>query len=86
MFTFDSESVDWEKYYTDMPEYNNVDLPPPEITVQFKFRNIEDYNTFMNVVTEQLYNGVRVFNGFQHKDEKTAWYPLPEKELSYRYV
>ena len=86
MFSFDTDPVNWEEYYTDMPEYNNIDLPPPAMTIQFKFRNIEDYKNFMKVVTEQLYNGVRVFDGLQQKDSKTAWYPLPEREADYKYV
>jgi len=86
MFSFETEDKTWQEFYTDMPEYNNKELPPPLMTATFKFRSMEDYEAFMKVVTEQLYEGVRVFDGFQSKENKTAWYPLPDQGSKYTYV
>lgn len=74
-----------EEEWVGMPEYNNVDEPPPPITATFKFRCEEDFNTFLELVKQYLYNGEKVFDGAQKKEAKSAWYPLAEKESRYRY-
>jgi hypothetical protein len=71
--------------YFDMPEYNNVDLPNPAMTVMFKFRNEEDYNQFYALIKEHVFGGLKVFDGRQCKDKKTGWYPLLEKASKYEY-
>ena len=68
LFNLDDFSEDWKKHYIGMPEYNNVKPLPPEITATFKFRNKEDFNKFMQVVKELLYNNKRVFDGKQKKE------------------
>ena len=74
-----------EEEWVGMPEYYNIDEPPPMITATFKFRNEEDFETFKEAVKKYLYNGERVFDGAQGKTVKSAWFPLAEKESRYRY-
>lgn len=72
--------------WKEMPEYDNVKQPDPEITATFKFRNTEDYEQFKALVKEHIYNGEKVFDGMQRKDKKQAWYPLKKKASRYRYI
>lgn len=74
-----------DEHWQDMPEYNNINEPPPLITATFKFRNVEDYDKFHALVKEHIYDGVKVFDGMQSKDKKQAWYPLKEKPSKYEY-
>jgi len=78
-------SNDWSEEWKDMPEYNNLESPPPVIVATFKFRNEEDFDKFHQIVKEYLYNGEKVFDGMQRKDKKSAWFPLNEKANKYRY-
>ena len=43
---FEIEKNDWEKDWIGMPEYNNTQQNPPEITATFKFRTDKDYLKF----------------------------------------
>lgn len=79
------KEIEWEEFYVGMPEYNNVNLPEPQITATFKFRNKEDFDRFHTHIKQYLYNGERVFDGMQKKDKKSAWYPLNEKGSKYIY-
>lgn len=80
------EKHDWKKEWVDMPEYNNTKPCVPEITTTFKFRNKEDFEKFMHVVKKELYNGKRVFDGKQFKNNYTAWFPLDPRPSEYVYV
>ena len=66
---------DWREEWVDMPEYNNIKEPEPEITATFKFRNLQDFLEFEKIVEKHLYLGKKAFNGTQKPDHKTAWYP-----------
>ncbi len=68
-----------------MPEYNNIDVPGPEITATFNFKNKEDYDKFHKLIKKHLYGGKKVFDGMQSVDKKVTWYPLREKANKYRY-
>ena len=74
--------IEWQG----MPEYDNIDEPPPEITATFKFRNREDFEIFNIKMRELMYNNERVFDGSQKVNEKQAWYPLKVKSKLFRYV
>jgi len=76
---------EWKDEWKDMPEYNNVEATPPNITATFKFRNEEDFKLFKDVVQKELYAGKKVFDGMQRKDVKSTWYPLNKKASKYRY-
>lgn len=76
----------WEYHWDDMPEYNNDEVIKPEKIATFKFRTESDYIEFMKIVKKELYNGNRVFDGMQKKDEKTAWFPLDNRPSEYVYV
>lgn len=71
--------------YINMPEYNNIKEPKPEIIATFKFKNKEDYDEFHKLIKKYLYDGKKVFDGMQRKDRKTTWYPLKEKASKYIY-
>ena len=47
-FLFCEESIgnDVNQEWDNMPEYNNVKQPPPEIIAEFKFRNQTDFEEF----------------------------------------
>jgi hypothetical protein len=76
---------DWEEHYVDMPEYNNHEQSPPFIVVRFKFRTQEDFDSFNKLIKTHLYNGEKVFDGMQRKNDKSAWYPPTAKASKYRY-
>ena len=76
----------WENHYIGMPEYNNKKIEPPLIIASFKFRSKEDYDEFMNVVKQQLYNDKRVFDGKQKKNDYSAWYPLDLRPSEHIYI
>lgn len=80
---FDGSILDWENYYIDMPEYNNINLPPPFITATFKFRSEEDYNIFHENIKKYIYKTNKVFDGMQRENHKQAWFPLNEKASKY---
>lgn len=73
------------EHYQDLPEYNNVNIPKPEIVATFKFRTKEDFDLFHSVIKKELYNNERVFDGMQRKDVKNAWFPQREKASKFRY-
>jgi len=77
---------DWREHWKDMPEFTNVNEPPPLITALFKFRNKEDYEEFKELVKKYVYGGEKVFDGMQEKTKKQAWYPLRKKGSKYVYV
>ena len=68
-----------------MPEYDNAKEQPPVITVMFKFKTEQDYETFKDLVKKHLYEGEKPFDGMQRKDKKVAWYPHKEKASTYEY-
>jgi len=80
---FGTDEVDWHDHYDGMPEYNNETQPPPKIVARFKFRDKEAFDTFMDVVKQRLYDGERVFDGCQRKNDYQAWFPLEEKASKY---
>ena len=86
-FLFGEESIgnDVNQEWDNMPEYNNVKQPPPEIIAEFKFRNQTDFEEFKSKIKDSVYNGERVFNGMQGKKKKQAWYPLLEKASIWEY-
>ena len=75
-----------QQEWVDMPEYDNVKNPEPEITATFKFRNENDYNEFKSLVQKHVYKGKRVFDGNQQINKKHAWFPRLEKPSNYIYV
>jgi hypothetical protein len=77
---------DWKNEWVNMPEYNNINKPPPEITAKFKFRNYDDYEMFKEKIKKYLYNDEKVFDGQQKINEKQAWFPLREKDRKYYYL
>ena len=84
LFGTEGENL-WQDEWKDMPEYNNVPEIPPAIVATFKFRNQEDFLIFNNLLKKHLYNGEKVFDGMQRKEEKSTWFPLKEKANKYRY-
>ena len=76
----------WREEWVGMPEYNNDGTQPPVFEANFKFRNKEDFDSFMEVVKEKLYNGKRVFDGNQLKDKKSAWFPLDDRPSENVYI
>lgn len=80
-----SKKHDWQDEWLEMPEYINNKPTEPLFTATFKFRNEEDFNSFMTVVKKELYDDKRVFDGKQLKDKKTAWYPLDARPSEYVY-
>tara|TARA_R110000868_G_scaffold94290_1_gene260247 strand:+ start:140 stop:427 length:288 start_codon:yes stop_codon:yes gene_type:complete len=77
---------DWRDEWLDMPEYNNIKPIPPQVIATFKFRNQEDFELFMNFVKENLFNGKRVFDGKQKKNDYSAWYPLDSRPSEHIYI
>ena len=84
-FDFYESLNSWQEEFTDLPDYNNVSQPEPEIKATFKFRNKEDFEAFKEKVKEHLYNGQKVFDGMQREKEKQAWYPLKEKDYRFEW-
>ena len=76
----------WQNEWVNMPEYNNQIQPEPEIIATFKFRNQKDFEKFKKRVKECIYDGEKVFDGYQEKKRKQAWYPLGEKGSKYLYI
>lgn len=76
----------WESEWQNMPEYSNVNEPPPVIIATFKFKSEEDYNLFNELIKKHLYNNEKVFDGMQKKDKKTAWFPARQKTSKYKYI
>jgi hypothetical protein len=83
--TGEAQHNDWKEHYVNMPEYNNFEQSPPAIVVRFKFRSQEDFDEFNKLIKTHLYNGEKVFDGMQRKNDKSAWYPLTPKASKYRY-
>ena len=75
-----------EREWQDMPEYNNVNEPPPLITATFKFKSEQDFLKFKDLIQEHVYDGEKVFDGMQKIEEKTAWYPHKKKASKYEYI
>ncbi len=86
LFEFDQKIPEWKKEWIDMPEYNNIKPVPPEITATFKFRNKKDFDLFMETVKVKLFDGKRVFDGKQKKNEYSAWFPLDSRPSENIYV
>lgn len=78
----DNQSYEW----IDLPEYNNINEPPPVITATFKFRNVQDFEKFKELAKEHIYNGEKLFDGNQQIDKKQSWFPLKEKSSKYKYI
>ena len=74
-----------KKEWQDMPEYNNINMPKPEITATFKFRSKDDFEIFKELIGKHLYNNERVFDGMQRETIKSAWYPPHNKASGYIY-
>ena len=85
LFDFLSPIDNWEEEMHGLPEYNNFPQPKPEITATFKFRNENDFQDFKEKVKEHIYEGQKVFDGLQRKQEKQAWYPLSEKNSGMKW-
>jgi hypothetical protein len=83
---FDDYENEWQKEWKDMPEYNNSKVDEPKITATFKFRCKEDYEEFMQIVKEKLYDNKRVFDGKQFVNKYSAWYPLDGRPSDFVYV
>lgn len=81
-YSINQPDVEWN----DMPEYIMEHQPEPLITAKFKFRTEEDYLRFNELVKKHIYDGKKVFDGMQRKDEKQAWYPHIEKFSKYYYI
>jgi len=77
---------DWRDEWIGMPEYNNHKPIPPQILATFKFRNKEDFDRFMEVVKESLFDGKRVFDGKQKKNDYNAWFPLDPRPSEHIYI
>ena len=75
-----------EREWQDMPEYNNVNEPPPMITATFKFKSEQDFLKFKDLVQKYIYDGEKVFDGMQKLEEKNSWYPHKERPSKYIYV
>ena len=82
---FNENDNDWKVEWVDMPDYNNVPEVKPFTTATFKFRNQEDFDTFLYLIKKHLYSGEKPFDGMQRKDKKSTWFPLKEKASKYRY-
>jgi len=80
------ETHNWKDEWLNMPEYINEKPNDPEVTVTFKFKNKDDYDSFMAIVKEQLYNGKRVIDGKQVKNNYTTWYPLDPRPSEFVYI
>tara|TARA_Y100001937_G_scaffold127573_1_gene200224 strand:- start:1002 stop:2171 length:1170 start_codon:yes stop_codon:yes gene_type:complete len=80
------EMNDWKKHWVNMPKYNNIKRPEPEVTAKFNFKTQEDYDEFHKLIKKHIYDGKKVFDGMQKKDAKTTWFPLEEKSSSYIYT
>ena len=75
-----------EREWQDMPEYNNLNEPPPLITATFKFKSEQDFLKFKDLVQKYIYDGEKVFDGMQKLEEKNSWYPHKERPSKYIYV
>lgn len=82
---FGEEVNEWRDHYKNLPEYNNAKQPDPLIVAKFKFRTIEDFDFFHEVIKKHLYDDKKVFDGMQKKDEKQAWFPLPPRPSHFIY-
>ena len=78
---YDIQKKEWEG----MPEYNNINEPPPIIIATFKFKTENDFLKFKGLVQRYLYGGKKVFDGMQTAEVKNAWYPHKEKSNKYLY-
>lgn len=79
LFQDNKEVNDWRNHWVGMPEYNNVIQEKPVVTATFKFRSVEDFEEFNNLIKKYLYEGEKVFDGMQRKEVKSTWYPLAKK-------
>jgi hypothetical protein len=77
------EIVDRE--WVGMPEYANVQRPDPVVTATFKFRSVEDFDEFLDLLKKHVYGGAKVFDGTQRVETKSTWYPLFPKPGRSRY-
>jgi hypothetical protein len=76
----------WKDHWVDMPEYDNVEQRPPTITATFKFESLGDYEQFIALITEYVYDGQKPFDGMQRKNTKSTWFPHKDKPSKYLYV
>lgn len=86
LFGFEDQKHNWKDEWIGMPEYNNQKPKDPEIIASFKFRNKQDYDKFMEVVKEKLYDNKRVFDGKQLKNNYSAWWPLDSRPSEHVYI
>ena len=75
----------WEEEWTGMPEYNNIKMNEPAITVTFKFKDEADFLKFKEIIKDSLFDGGKPFDGMQRKDKKSTWYPPRPKASKYLY-
>ena len=77
------DDYDYRLHWVNMPEFNQENEPPPEITATFKFRNEADYQEFKELVKKHVYHGAKFIDGYQEHKRKQSWYPLKEKRSNY---
>ena len=81
----EEESI-WQKEWSGMPEYNNIEIDKPLITATFKFKTEKEFELFNELIKEHLYNGEKPFDGMQRKNVKSTWFPLKQKMSKSIYV
>lgn len=69
----------WQE--NNMPEYENEEGKPPEMMAVFKFRTINDFEEFKNLLIKHIYKNNLIFlAGLGQKENiKIAWFPQKEK-------
>lgn len=80
------EESTWQKEWSGMPEYNNVEIEKPFITATFKFRSQRDFDVFNEKIKQYLYVGLKPFDGMQRKNVKSAWYPAKPRTIKQVYI
>lgn len=76
----------WQDHYKDMPEYKNIEMVEPVMTMTFKFASVEDFEHFHKLIRERMYDGERVLRGTQKETEKYSWWPIKETAGEFKYV
>lgn len=73
---FEKEPTIWDKEWQGMPEYT-IENERPFKEIKVKFRNAEDYKTFMNLIKQPL-----------TMKTISVWFPMFEKtsRREWRYV
>jgi len=64
-----------------MPEYENRENKPPAMMAVIKFKTIEDFEEFKNLLIKYIYKNNLIFLAGPHQKEniKIAWFPQKEK-------